>query len=297
MKMMFSNETDFNIDSYKPLIISAAEKTLECEQFIKNAEISFSLVDEEEIRRLNNEYREIDSVTDVLSFPLLEPEQLDEIAEKSGQPIALGDIVICVKRAQEQAKEYGHSLEREICFLTVHSMLHLLGYDHMQEDEEREMFAKQEEILNLMGLTRDTETYKDKVYEKTNTEDEENKSLIAQARKCMQNSYSPYSNFKVGAAVLAGDGRIFVGCNIENASYPAGICAEQAALSRAIAEGAEDLLKIAVVADHGKAIPCGICRQFMLELMPNGYVIIPYGDGCEKYSIKELLPHSFELDS
>lgn len=128
------------------------------------AELSLTVATEEEIREINAEQRQIDKVTDVLSFPMLdfaepmEAEAFAEQAEFSVNPetgnLFLGDIVLCFERAKEQAKEYGHSLEREVAFLLVHSLLHLLGYDHMTQEEEKEMFAKQEEILEIMKIYR-----------------------------------------------------------------------------------------------------------------------------------------------
>lgn len=115
-------------------------------------EISVTLTDDEKIRVINNEHRNIDRATDVLSFPQYTPEEID--AWKFGEKLVLGDIVISAERARAQAIEYGHSYTREIAFLTVHSLLHLLGYDHMTEKEEREMCALQEMILNSIGIIR-----------------------------------------------------------------------------------------------------------------------------------------------
>ena len=107
------------------------------------------ITDAEEIQRLNASYRNIDRVTDVLTFPAWEGDAI--LCPPDGY---LGDIAICFERAEEQAAEYGHSLERELAFLSVHGALHLLGYDHMQPDEEKKMFAKQDEILNELGYHR-----------------------------------------------------------------------------------------------------------------------------------------------
>ena len=116
------------------------------------AEVSVTIVDDEGIRRLNRDFRQVDRPTDVLSFPQWEP---GEPMEGAGDgPVPLGDIVISFPRAREQADAYGHSLEREIGFLAVHGFLHLLGYDHETEEEERRMFARQEEILGRVGLRR-----------------------------------------------------------------------------------------------------------------------------------------------
>lgn len=145
---------------YEELIKRCVLAALEYEECDFDAEVSITIVDEEEIKALNGEHRNKDSVTDVLSFPILEFDENGDIIDYDydfdDELVMLGDIVICAKRADEQAKEYGHSFERELAFLTVHSMLHLLGYDHEHsEDEEQEMFLKQKEILDKMGITRD----------------------------------------------------------------------------------------------------------------------------------------------
>ncbi|MBE7041673.1 MAG: rRNA maturation RNase YbeY [Ruminococcaceae bacterium] len=134
------------------------EQTLIMEEFPFDAEISFSITDNEGIRALNNEQRGIDRETDVLSFPMLEVEDGVLIVEDSDifdNCVFLGDIVISLPKAKEQAEAYGHSFLREMGFLTVHSMLHLLGYDHeLGEAEEKEMFTKQEEVLSALSLVR-----------------------------------------------------------------------------------------------------------------------------------------------
>ncbi|MCE5189325.1 MAG: rRNA maturation RNase YbeY [Eubacteriales bacterium] len=107
------------------------------------------ITDEEEIQQLNANYRKIDRVTDVLTFPAWEGDAI--LCPPDGY---LGDVAICYGRAVAQAKEYGHSLERELAFLAVHGALHLLGYDHMTQKDERVMLQKQTEILNAMGITR-----------------------------------------------------------------------------------------------------------------------------------------------
>ena len=113
-------------------------------------EVSFSFADEEEIRRLNAAYRDKDAVTDVLSFP-----QYDDLRELDNEEeICLGDVVICGRVARRQAEEYGHSYERELLYLFVHSILHLLGYDHMEEEEKRRMRIREEYVMEKIGLTR-----------------------------------------------------------------------------------------------------------------------------------------------
>ncbi|AYX89964.1 rRNA maturation RNase YbeY [Staphylococcus cohnii] len=117
-----------------------------------DAELSVTFVDKAEIQQINKMYRDKDKVTDVISFALEEDEP-----EISGLdiPRVLGDIIICTEVAQSQADEYGHSFERELGFLALHGFLHLLGYDHMDEVDEKEMFGRQDEILNAYGLPRD----------------------------------------------------------------------------------------------------------------------------------------------
>ncbi len=133
------------------LIKAAVNATLDFEDFTADCEVSVTLTDNEKIHRLNRDYRNVDRPTDVLSFPLCD-------WEDGGQafgPMALGDIVLSLEKAKEQAEAYGHSYEREVAFLTVHSMLHLLGYDHeTSEEDEKEMFARQNAIMDLMGLSR-----------------------------------------------------------------------------------------------------------------------------------------------
>ena len=135
----------------KSLIKKAALKTLEVEKFEDLAEVDVTLVGDNEIREINKEFRDIDSATDVLSFPLGE-NGIYDINPKSCAKM-LGDIVISVERALYQADLYGHGIEREIAFLTVHSMLHLLGYDHVNSEEERKVMREKEElVLEKLGL-------------------------------------------------------------------------------------------------------------------------------------------------
>lgn len=137
------------------LIRRAIGQALRFEQFGYNAEISVTLTDDEGIRQINAHYRNKDAATDVLSFPLYEDGVIDEEDADGQGLIALGDIVISLERAETQSKEYGHSFEREVAFLCVHSVLHLLGYDHeLGQEQEKEMFSKQEQILQKMKLTR-----------------------------------------------------------------------------------------------------------------------------------------------
>ena len=116
----------------------------------ERAEVSLTLVEPEEIKEINAEYRNVDSVTDVLSFP--QYECVDDMPEEG--ELMLGDVVICVERAKEQAEDFGHSYEREFVYLFVHSLLHLLGYDHMEDDEKAVMREKEEMVMSHIDLTR-----------------------------------------------------------------------------------------------------------------------------------------------
>ena len=122
-------------------------------------EVSILITDNDGIQAINKEYRDIDAPTDVLSFPILEFDEdgvmLEESGDYDGDLLLLGDIVISLERAKSQAEEYGHSLEREVGFLAVHSTLHLLGFDHMEEPYTSVMRAREEEILTKLNLTRD----------------------------------------------------------------------------------------------------------------------------------------------
>lgn len=125
----------------------------------------------------------------------------------------------------------------------------------------------------------------------------ENETLITYAKKAMGNSYSPYSQFSVGAAILTSSGEVFTGCNVENASFGATICAERCAIIKAISEGYTSFEKIAIVSsENDLTYPCGICRQFLSEFMEEGYVILEDKEGnIMEHSLAELLPFSFNL--
>lgn len=139
----------------KMLIRRCCQAVLTTENFDHNTEVSVSFVDNNEIQKLNKLYRDKDTPTDVLSFPLSENGKYD-INDETGFVI-LGDVVISLEMAVKQAEMFGHSLEREVGFLTVHSMLHLLGYDHETSLlDERIMREKEEEVLDKLGISRDT---------------------------------------------------------------------------------------------------------------------------------------------
>ena len=125
---------------------------LKMENFEGPADVSVTFVDNDRIQEINREHRNIDAVTDVLSFPLGENGKWDIDPETGAQQ--LGDIVICVPRAVEQAERFGHSFQREMGYLTAHSMLHLIGFDHMEDEERKIMEEKQESILSMLKIER-----------------------------------------------------------------------------------------------------------------------------------------------
>lgn len=133
----------------KLLQFAAAEESLE-----GDAELAVTFVTNERIQEINAEYRKIDRPTDVISFALEDEVDGEMEIIDSESPTLLGDIIISVDKAHEQAEEYGHSFRREMGFLALHGFLHLLGYDHMEEEDEKEMFGRQDEILKSFGLHR-----------------------------------------------------------------------------------------------------------------------------------------------
>jgi probable rRNA maturation factor len=166
LQLFISDEESFF--EKNPTLLNRIEdvikESLKEEKVPYDVEISLSIVTKEEIREINKEYRQIDKSTDVLSFPQLEPVEngiIDWSAIDKNRDIdldthllMLGDIIICDEIAIDQAKEYGHSLEREVCFLVAHSMLHLLGYDHIKEEDSKIMEDKQDKILDQLGIFR-----------------------------------------------------------------------------------------------------------------------------------------------
>lgn len=141
MKVNFFNETNLKVKPYEKMINSIFKN------INSNKEFNIIFVTKEEIQRLNREFRKIDRVTDVISFALIDDKDIIKTDE-------LGDIFICLDKAFEQAKEYQHSENREVCFLAVHGYLHLCGFDHMTKEDEEIMFSKQEEILQKAGITK-----------------------------------------------------------------------------------------------------------------------------------------------
>ena len=165
MSFYLEEETEVKFEfNYRKLAEQIVEFCLDYAKFPYEAEVNLTLTDNAGIHAINKEFREIDRPTDVLSFPMLnyetpgdfaflDEEDSDDFNPDTGEAL-LGDIVISVEKVVEQAESYGHSIEREYAFLITHSMLHLFGYDHMEEDEAKVMEAKQREILTEMNILR-----------------------------------------------------------------------------------------------------------------------------------------------
>ncbi|NLN14922.1 MAG: rRNA maturation RNase YbeY [Tissierellia bacterium] len=153
MEVYIDNRQPIQIDDkIEEIIKRVVKESLLVEGLGLDYEVSVSLVDNEEIQQLNREYRGVDRPTDVLSFPL---------EDEFGLLPILGDIVISIEKAKEQAEEFNHSLEREIAYLTAHSMLHLMGYDHMEEEEKKAMRSKEKEVMKRLGIFKNDKGRKD----------------------------------------------------------------------------------------------------------------------------------------
>ncbi len=285
-------EIDTEIDpALLTLMQTAADCALLMEGVQRKCAVSVRLCDDDAIHEINREFRGIDRATDVLSFPMINYPQgvtagkadklLRQALDDELNACMLGDLIISVPHALAQAEEYGHSPEREAAYLLVHGICHLMGYDHIDPDDQRRMRAMEEKILNAVGMSRD---------EQQQISDE---TLLALAVSARERSYSPYSGYAVGAALLSADGRVFQGCNIENASFGLTNCAERTAMFKAISEGATEFTTIAISAESSAPWPCGACRQVLNEFAPDIRVLVTWGGHVEEAPLSALLPHGF----
>lgn len=263
---------------------------------VENAGFSITIMDDARIQAINRETRNIDAPTDVLSFPMIRypkgttardnPKRVRREYDPELGYVNLGDCILNLDRAKKQADEFGHSLRRELGYLTAHSAFHLMGYDHMNEPDKRAMREMEKRAMRDIHLWREERGEGNMSYQE----------LFEQACEAMQNSYSPYSHFKVGACILTSSGRTFKGCNFENASYGAAICAERCATSCAVAAGERKFMAIAIAAEKQAAWPCGICRQVLREFACDLNMPVIIGKAGAEYTVKtlgELLPESF----
>ena len=186
-------------ESWQRLMQRAADAAVMTEGVQRPCAVAIRLCGDEDIHQINREYRGVDRATDVLSFPTVNypagvtAGQADRLLRREWDDeldaVMLGDLIISVPHVIAQAKEYGHSVEREAAYLTVHGLCHLMGYDHMEDEDKRRMRAMEEKILASIAMERDAQPVSDE-------------ALLDMARQAMQHSYSPYSGYPVGAALL-----------------------------------------------------------------------------------------------
>ena len=142
---------------YEVIISKVLDKCFEIEHLPKDKLlVSVTLTNPENIKNINNEYRKIDKSTDVLSFPMFEKEEIEKMVKLQNWEYTdiLGDMVISIEQVENQAKDFGHSFERELSYMVVHSFYHLMGYDHIKEEDKEKMRPKEEYVLNELGITR-----------------------------------------------------------------------------------------------------------------------------------------------
>lgn len=289
MKVLWQLDTQVD-PTWLTLMQKAADAALAAEGVNRACAVCIRICDDEAIHEINREYRGVDRATDVLSFPtvnypagvtagqadkLLRRELDDEL-----DAVMLGDLIISVPHVIAQAQEYGHAVQREAAYLTVHGLCHLMGYDHIEESDKKVMRAMEEKILSAIAMERDVQPVSDE-------------ALLAMARQAMERSYSPYSGYPVGAALLCADGRVFQGCNIENASFGLTNCAERTAVFKAVSEGAKNFTAIAIAATGSAPWPCGACRQVLNEFAPDIRILVTWDGHSEEAALPELLPHGF----
>ena len=154
MELIFENDYDQLFDKYESIFIDLAEYTVNLLQRNDNFSLEVNFVDNETIHQINRDYRNIDRPTDVISFAFLDEVEGEININYGDHMFLLGEILISLDQAKLQAEEYKHSLHREICFLFIHGLLHLLGYDHQNEEQEKEMFDLQDKILLEKGVVR-----------------------------------------------------------------------------------------------------------------------------------------------
>ena len=144
------------IETAENIIRNVVQAVLDEEKIIHELYINITLTNNEEIHKINKQYRGVDRPTDVLSFPMYERDEIPNLRKKQENSVEeiLGDIIISIPKVREQAEEYGHSFERELAYLTTHGMLHLLGYDHMVDEEKEQMRKQEEKILEKLNITR-----------------------------------------------------------------------------------------------------------------------------------------------
>ena len=273
MILEFEDERSLLSDEAKALMQRCADAAQAAEGVSEPLAAFVRIVGDGEIQAINREQRGKDVSTDVLSFPtvnypagktagacarLLRREYDPELGA-----CVIGDIIISMDHVRAQAAEYVHSERRESGYLLTHGLFHLMGYDHMTDHDKPVMRAMEEKTLASIGLTREEETVTDE-------------RLLELAVGMLDYSYSPYSHYPVGAALLAKDGRVFTGCNIENAAFGNTMCAERTALFKAVSEGVREFTAIAIASRGSAPFPCGACRQSLNEFAPDLRVLVTW---------------------
>ena len=271
------------------LIRAAADAALAVEGIKCGVSCHVLVTDDDGIRGFNLSYRGLDKATDVLSFPSLpftpentaasHPEWLDMEYDVDTGTVFLGDIIISWPRVLAQAEEYGHSTARETAYLMTHAMFHLMGYDHMEKEDQRRMRQMEESSIARFLPSQEEE------------------KMLSMAREAMKMAYVPYSHYPVGACLKCTDGTLYTGCNVENASFGATNCAERTAIFKAVSEGRRSFESIAIAAGPSAPWPCGICRQVMNEFSPGMRVMVTWDGGYDAMPLSDLLPHGFGPES
>lgn len=291
MKLEFEDGYGLLTQEDRALMQRCADAAERAEGVGLQTSVFVQIVGDEAIRRVNREQRGKDAATDVLSFPTVcypagkTARSCERLLRREYDPetdaCALGDIVISMDHVRAQAGEYGHSERRELGYLLTHGLFHLMGYDHMTDEDRPAMRAMEEKALASIALTREDEAPMT------------DEMLLNSAIEARKFAYAPYSGYKVGAALLATDGRVFTGCNVENAAYGNAMCAERTALFKAVSEGARAFSAIAIAGSGSAPFPCGACRQSLYEFAPQLRVLVTWDGQVRKTTLDALLPEGF----
>ncbi len=290
MILEFEDELNLLLEADRALMQRCADSAQKAEGVTTPLAVFIRIVDDDEIQTINREQRSKDASTDVLSFPTVNyPEgktagacerRLQREYDPELGACLLGDIIISMDHVRAQAAQYGHSERRELGYLLTHGLFHLMGYDHMTDTDKPVMRAMEERALAAIGLTREEDGMTDE-------------KLLETAVGMLAYSYVPYSHYAVGAALLGKDGRVFTGCNVENAAYGNTRCAERTALFKAVSEGAREFEAIAIAARGSAPFPCGACRQSLYEFAPDLRVLVTWDGHVRKTTLRTLLPEGF----
>lgn len=288
MILFIEDEREMLDEEAKRLMQRCADAAQAAEGVSVPTAVYIEIVNDEAIRVINREQRSKDMSTDVLSFPTVNypagktagscQERLRREYDPDAGACVLGDIIISMDHVRAQAKEYGHSEQRETGYLLTHGLFHLMGYDHMTDEDKPVMRAMEEKALSSIGLTR---------------EDVTDEQLLAKAVEMLDFAYVPYSGYRVGAALLGRDGKVYTGCNVENAAYGNTLCAERTALCKAVSEGAREFTTIAIAAVGSAPFPCGACRQSLYEFAPGLRVLVTWDGNVREAMLSDLLPEGF----